>query len=57
MQELYNKNAKRYYLDDLKVYCKRLNASNLFIVERGAIIYTGFPGQRAIDLGSLAYFA
>lgn len=57
VQELYDDRVKRYHLDDLKVYCHREGAENNTMIERGAMLYAGFQGQRAVDLHSPAYFS
>ena len=57
VQELYGEKTKRYHLDDLKVYCKRQATSNYTTIERGAMLYAGFPGQRAVALDSPAYIS
>lgn len=57
VQELYGEKIKRYHLDDLKTYCPRQHPSNATTIERSAMLYAGFPGQRAVDLYSPAYFA
>ena len=60
VKELYGDATKKYHLNDLKVYCERqqgLPSDTAMVVERGAMRFAGFPGQRAIDLGSPAYLA
>ena len=57
MKELYGDKAKKYHLDDLKVYCSRSVPANVSTIDRGAMLYAGFPGQRAIDLDSPAYMS
>ena len=57
VQEMYDDKVKRYHLDDLKVYCRReRTATAATVIDRAAMMYTGFPGQRAVDLDSPAYF-
>ena len=55
-RDLYDDKLKRYHLDDLKVYCARKGVGNELSMARGAMLYVGFPGQRAVDLHSPAYF-
>lgn len=57
VQELYDDKIKRYHLNDMKTYCIRSEPTNNTIMERGAMLFPGFPGQRAVDLLSPAYFS
>ena len=57
VQDLYDDKIKRYHLDDLKVYCERKGGNNESSIDRGAMRYAGFLGQRAVDLYSPAYFS
>ena len=55
VQELYGEKVKKYHLDDLKKYCARPTDNNATSIERNAMLYAGFPGQRAVDLNSPPY--
>ena len=52
VRELYADKTKKYHLDDLKTYCSRQTTDNSTTIDRGAMLYAGFPGQRAVDLTS-----
>ena len=59
VQDIYGTgNTKKYHLDDLKVYYPRDPQEELERaeqVERKALMYAGFLGQRAMDLNSPPY--
>ncbi|MCJ1461993.1 hypothetical protein MMC07_000593 [Pseudocyphellaria aurata] len=53
VRELYGVQAKRYHLNDLKVYLPRRERESRLHVHRTGMCLAGFPGQRAVNLHDL----
>lgn len=54
VQKLYSEQSRKYYLDNLKVYCLK---SKLFsaatVLHQSAMTHAGFLGQQSINLNNL----